>query len=536
MAPILTTPDYDKGLTFLNRQNDSAYFYFNRVVNRSKDSLQIAMDYNNMAICQSDAGDYFGSQESLLTSLHYLHEDREKDQWCLIADNNELGTDNLNLKNYDAAITYYDRAAVLAKDEGSKAIALNNKALSLEKKTQYTEAIAIYESIIGQSKKKKREYARVLTNLAMARWRRDSGYRAAPDLLAALEIRKTEQDEWGLNSSYSHLADYYAVSRPDSALSFARQMYAVAGRLGSPDDELEALRKLILLGPAKEVKPYFVRYQQLQDSLETARNNAKNQFALIRYETEKNKTDNLRLQRENAERKAEVLRQRVIGLGTAFVFVIFMGWAILWYRRRKARTRVEKEVAIRKETERLSQKVHDRMANGLYQLMKEIQYGEGIGKEALVDRIEKLYEQSRDISYNPGGASRHESHSTVAGLLAPFGNTGTKVLLVGNDENLWSGLGPTVRNELLELLRELMINMSKHSGAGNVLVKFDWGGKGLTIRYTDDGVGFPPGFRPGNGLTSTGNRIAAIGGEIIFDRDTPKGVSIRIFVPNDRAT
>jgi signal transduction histidine kinase len=530
---VATTPDYDKGFAFLNRQNDSAYFYFNKVVNSSKDSLQIAMAYNNMAICQSDAGDYYGSQESLLRSLHYLHEGKEKDQWCLVADYNELGTDNLNLKYYDAAIDYYDRVINLVKDEGSKAIATNNKALTYEKKGQNAQAIALYESILTRSKRKKRQYARVLTNLAMARWRQDSGYRAAPDLLLALQIRKGENDEWGLNSSYSHLADYYTSSRPDSALGYALEMYAVTKRIGSPDDEVEALRKLILLGPSKDVKFYFTRYQHLQDSLETVRNSAKNQFALIRYEAEKNKADNLRLQRENAERQAVVVRQQAIELGGALAFVILTGWGLLWYRRRKERMRVEKESAIRVERLQLSQKVHDRVANELYQLMKEMQNGDGIGKEELLDRIDMLYEQSRDISYEPTGDSGDDSHTTVAGLLTPFGNPGTKVLMVGNDETLWEELKPEVKYELMEVLRELMINMSKHSNAQNVLVKFDWERHGLNIQYTDDGVGFPAGYRPGNGLTSTGNRIAALGGRIIFDRNTPTGVSIRIYVPND---
>ena len=39
---------------------------------------------------------------------------------------------------------------------------------------------------------------------------------------------------------------------------------------------------------------YFKRYLKLNDSLETVRNKAKNQFALIQYESEKNRGDFLK--------------------------------------------------------------------------------------------------------------------------------------------------------------------------------------------------------------------------------------------------
>jgi tetratricopeptide (TPR) repeat protein len=301
--PISANPDYKKGVSFLNNRHDSAYYYLNKSATESKDSLQIAQAYNVMAVILSREGDYYGAQEDLLTSLKYLHAERENDQYCLVADYNVLGSTSLNQKNYDAAIGYYDQASHLAKNERSKAVALNNMAVAFQKKGQYAQAAAIYESILIQSKKEKKEFARVLCNLATVRWLQDSNYRAAPDLMMALQIRKEEKDDWGLNSNYAHLADYYMHSRPDSALIYARAMYAVATRLKSPDDEIEALEKLITLSPAKAVKPYFAQYRQLKDSLETARNAAKNQFALIRYEVEKNKSDNLRLLRENARRK-----------------------------------------------------------------------------------------------------------------------------------------------------------------------------------------------------------------------------------------
>jgi len=517
--PAAAGPDYKKAKSFYSKQNDSAYFYFNKFATSSKDSFHVAWAYNYMAIIQQDAGDYYGSQESLLASLRYLREETDTDRYCLTADYNELGNNSLKLNNYISAIDYFDQALRFAKDSTSKVIILNGKAVAFKKMTKYDQAISIYETILGQSKKSKREYARVITNLAIVKWMRDSTYRAAPELHTALNIRKEEKDDWGLNSSYAHLADYYLHTRPDSALRYASAMYAVAQHNGSPDDELEALQKLVMLADPVAVKKYFARYQQLNDSLQTARNGAKNQFALIRYETEKNKADNLRLQKENAEEQGEILWQRISIVGGIIVGV----WLYSWYRRR-ARNR------LRENNLRLSRKVHDEVANGIYRLMMSLIYRK-IGADQTVDELEHLYHKSRDISYDGGGAEDPDLHTAIANLVGSFGAPGVRIGLAGNGPATWVGLGDHIKRELPHILQELMVNMEKHSGATMAAVRFERNATQLVIRYTDDGVGSPEGLRFGNGLTNTENRINGLGGSLTFDRNLPKGLRIEICLP-----
>jgi tetratricopeptide (TPR) repeat protein len=536
VVSITTTPDYKKGLFFFDQQSDSAYYYFNKVVNNSKDSLQIAIAYNSMAVIQAGEGDYFGGQESLLSSLKYLNEQKEDNRYCLTSDYNELGSMNSNLKNYDVAIDYFDRALTLAKDDETKAIALNNKAFAMQQKGEFAKAAAIYESILPKSKKNKKEYARVLCNWASVRWLRDPDYPAAPELLTALEIRRKMNDEWGLNSSYAHLSDYYRRSRPDSALYYSRAMYEVARRLNSPDDQLEALQKLILLGPPGEAKTLFYRYQQLRDSLETARNRAKNQFASIRYDAEKNKTENLRLSRENAERWVEIVKQRVMSVGVTVAFLALSSWGIFWYRRRKRNMELEKQSAIQEDRLQLSKKVHDGVANRLYHLMAEIEYGENMDKEVLLDKIEPLYLQSRDISYEPVEGQDRDFQATLHELMMAFAHPDRKIVLTGNNNAIWEGVGEKGRKELGLVLRELMVNMDKHSRAQNVIIRFEREKEEVRVGYRDDGVGFPPDFRYGNGLTNTENRILGMGGRLIFEQGDPTGLIIRIYLPNKGST
>ncbi|HEY8956262.1 tetratricopeptide repeat-containing sensor histidine kinase [Chitinophaga sp.] len=506
-------------------KDDSAFYYFNEVVSNSKDSLQIAMAYNGMATIQSGAGDYFGSQENLLTSLSYLNEQKADDRYCISSDYNELGSTSLNLKNYDAAIDYYDRALKFAENDDYKLTFLNNKALAYQKIKAFAQAIAIYDSILSKNKKDEKAFARVLSNRARARWLQDSTYQAAPELNEALQIRIKQDDYWGQNASYAHLSDYYANSHPDSALMYADKMYTIARHLNSPDDEIEALQKLILLGPSQTIRQYYKRYQYLSDSVQTARNTAKNQFALIRYDAEKNKIENLKLQKENADKKVQIIQQRLMIYGAAAAMILGVFLVVIWNRKRKQ----QMASRIRDHKLKTSQKVHDVVANGLYRIMTEIEH-HPIEKESLLDKIEDMYERSRDISYEQPEITSTDFQAEIAWLLKAFNTDNTRVVTAGNDKGLWEKVGTNIQKEVKHILQELMINMKKHSGASYVGIRFKQSGNQVEIQYTDNGAGLPPAYSFGNGLTNTENRIKNINGEITFT-NVNKGLKIQISFP-----
>lgn len=513
---IKTNPDYEKADSFYNNGNDSAFYYYNKVVNASADSLTIARAYNSMAIIQSDAGDYFGAQQSLLSSLSFLDESKEDNINCLASNYNELGNTSQNLRNYDAAIAYYRLALKFIKNKDFKLTILNNQAVSYQKKKQYPAAIDIYNSIINDSKGNKKQYARILSNLAKTKWLQDSSYNAAPDLLTAFRIRDEELDPWGLNASYAHLSDYYTVSQPELALQYANKMYAIAHQLASPDDQLEALQKLILLAPAKNAKQYFVRYQYLNDSLQTSRNAAKNQFALIRFDAEKNKTDNLRLQKENAEKKTQI-----IILFATLVALCAIAYIIIRETRNKGK----------RNQLRISKKVHDEVANGIYSIMQKVEHSHYTNDDPLLDDLDIVYEKSRNISYDHQLTNHVDFSEEIRRLLSAFSSDNIKIVMAGNEKESWTNINDNVRHEVKHVLQELMVNMKKHSGAHNVVIKFERQDHSLHIRYADDGIGLQPAFKKGNGLTNTGNRIKDMGGNLTFDTLTAKGLKIYIQIP-----
>jgi signal transduction histidine kinase len=531
-SPLKTgdDPNYLKAKSLLYKQPDSAFYYFNKVATGARNHLDAAFSYNYMAWIQSEAGDYFGAQESLTSALKFLNAHRNEDLQCLSSTYNELGLNSLHLKNCDAAIVYFQQAYQLSKKDKYKLIFLNNQALAYQEKGNYQPALSIYSRIINRVKDRE-TYARILTNMARTKWLADKNYYAAPELLKSLEIRLKVKDRWGQNSSYAHLADYYMETRRDVALFYARSMNRVARQIGSPDDELESLGLLIKLDAPSMAKAYFERYQQLNDSLVSARGAARNQFALIRYEVERNKTENLRLQKENAEKKYQLVVRNALLIAGFVLLIMVIGSGFMWYRKWKKRKEQEKQEAILDTRRKASKDVHDSLSNDIYLLMKRIKHDEALDRSWLLKHTEFVYKRSRNISYEMLADTDEFFPARIGELLKSFGTEDTKVSLVGNDQILWQKVGAEAKLELKLILQELMVNMQKHSQAANVVVKFEIKGNTCLISYMDDGIGITAGTVHQNGLTNTGTRINTIHGRITFGSNEGRGLRIEISLP-----
>ncbi len=523
---------YRKAYQFLNTNRDSAFYYFNKVATGVKDSLQISMAYTNMAIIQLGAGDYFGSQESFLQSLNYLDKGESKNFAALAGTYNELGTLSITLKNYNEAIGFLNRASAFKPDTALSQTILNNKATAYQRKGDYLKALAIYQKLMPVLNKEGEEYARVLTNAAHTQWLLDKSYQPLPQLLHALKIRQQIKDIWGESSSYFHISEYYnALNRDALAYQYAQLMYEKAIALNNPDEKLEALQQCIKTVPLNLTRSYFDRYEKLNDSLQTVRASAKNQFALIRYNIERHKAENLRLQKDNAAKVFQITTQRIILIGVVIVVVIVIFATTFWYRKKLEHQKLEAENRIKEDKLKISKRIHDVVANGLYQVMTKIEHGVHRDEEELLDEIEYLYDQSRDISYDKPPTAAEPFHQQIDSLLKSFISEDVDVCIEGNNAQLWADAGPQLRTDVRMILQELLVNMKKHSGATQVVLRFAESNTQLNINYEDNGKGLPSDFHYGNGLTNTGNRINTAGGDINFANREPKGLLINLSIP-----
>ncbi|MGO4708068.1 tetratricopeptide repeat protein [Chryseobacterium sp. 2TAF14] len=530
---LTSNPNFEKAKKFKNISVDSAFAYFNIAKNdflNKNDSVGAARSLINMAIIQSDTGDFYGSIETSLEADKYL-KTAVKTEFVnnLYSSNyNNLAISSKSLKNYSDAEKYYQNALETTDKPEYKSVINNNigDVLILQNKTD--PAINLLEGLLKT--RDSISYARVLNNLAKAKFLKNTNYNAVPELQEALQIRKTQKDSLGINSSFATLADFFKSKDKTQSLFYAKLMLERAEKNESPDDQLEALQKIIELDEKNYLK-YFNQFQKLNDSTQTARNKAKNQFAIVRYDVEQKNAENQNLKLKDVENEINIIYLS-FGLGISALTLII---GFFWNEKRKKNIRREKEhekqIEVKNTELKYSKKVHDVVANGIYQVMTKIENQNDFNKEQALDELEFVYEKSRDISYENPDSQDEKFHEKISKLVASFKNDEVKTFTVGNQEENWENVTASTQTEIYQIIRELLVNMKKHSKASNVIFKFEKINNLIYINYADNGIGIADELIFKNGLSNTVSRIENINGKITFETKTEKGLKINISFP-----
>ena len=528
---------YEQAYEFLEKNEfDSAFVYFEKarlLYLEKKDSLGVASSLINKAITQADFGDNYGSQESSMRALQYLNPSDSSNFNILSTVYGNLSTVSDNLKQADKSIEYIELAIKYSLDSNNRLVFRNNLALNYIDQKNYKKAIEIFEEIIPLFKPNSTDYARAITNYARIKSTMDTNFNPIPVMQKALKIRKKHNDLWGLNSSYSNIANYYTDKNRDSALHYTQRQFEIAEKIKNPKSKLASIGRTLSLTMDQKEKVFFEDYNRIMDSLELAKTTSKDQFALVRYEVEKYKTNNLNLQNEIDKKQYRLNLQLAIFCMVLIIIGLTSYYIWTLYKRRKVTLELAAENRIKENQLKTSRKVHDVVANGIYRVMAELENKDKIDREELLDRLEIMYDKSRDISYEVEDEAEQEVafHLVVSDLLKSFSNEYRTVLIAGNDQAVWDMCSSNLKINIEEILQELMVNMQKHSRADEVIIRFDYDGSNLLIFYKDNGIGMPEDKKFGNGLSNTENRINNLKGKITFEKQFENGLGINIEIP-----
>lgn len=519
----------DKGYDFYNaNQTDSAYIYLNNAQElaiHEKDSIGASYCLTMMGMIATNYGDHLGAQELTFKAYALLNKkdtaQYKRIESCLY----NLGDISSRLDQYDEAIDFFKQALPYSKTNERTIFIKNAIANAYREKKDYQRAIKIQQEILRNDIDKV-EYARILSNLTYTKWLNNPSYVAETDLLKALSIRLQNNDRRGLNASYSHLADYYENKQPDSALFYANRMYQNATGNKSPDDRLDALQKLVKLSPSTQSKSYFLNYLSLNDSILNARNISKNQFAVIRYQVEKHKNDFLKAEAENTKKQNKIVLQYL----ALALLLLLLGFGYFWYRKRKKTLQQEKELEVKNTEIKYVKKVHDHVANRIYQVMDEIDNRPEMEKEEVADKLEVIYHITRDLSYEASSNKyQNDFAKSLDKMFSSYQSLKVNITIVGNNEQLWADIQENVKSEVFDILQELMTNMSKHSQATEVELQLERNQQSINIIYHDNGIGIQKDAHFGNGLKNTETRIQGISGNITFENNN--GLQINMTFP-----
>ncbi len=526
---------YDTAWDFYEKEvYDSAYVYFNKAYSKfikGNNKHKAAKCLVIMGYISKDQGDWFGSQELNIKAIKLLNPKVKEEKESLSSAYNSLGHSSHELGIYKEAINYYKKAIDFSTEKDVYIINQNNIANSYRYDNQYDKAIKIYQELLKDKTtiENPKEYARITDNLAYTKWLKDNKSNVVNELNKALNIRLKEDDLWGQNASYAHLTDYFSNLDHKKALDYAYKRKEIAFENKSVDDKLEVYQQLILLENPTNAKQYFEAYQKLNDSIQLERNRAKNQFALVRYDSEKNRADFLK-----AEAKNDILKLYIL-IGLLIVLFVF-GYFL--YRKRKQKLeqekvllQKEKVLEVKKTELKYSKKVHDKVANGIYHVMSDIENKSEFNRDEILDKLEVVYEISRDISYDKIDENQQENFAEkLVQLISSYDSEQVKIYLIGNDKELWRNVQDYAKTEVFLVMQELLTNMKKHSEASRVILNFKEENQQIIINYSDDGIGISD-LKPKNGLQNTVSRISNLNGDVIFETENVNGLKIKIKFP-----
>lgn len=510
-------------------ENKKAFLSFSKAENiykQNKDTLNIVSTLIYKAFILNGIGDYYSSNERSAEALNLLSEPR--DSAYLISVYNCLAISETNLKRYSEALKWYTKALNLNSDKQKQITVKNNIADLYTKLKQYSRSIKIYDSLLSDKNLQKNtiDYARIFDNYNYSKWLENNTYNSENNLLHILDVKKELKDIPGQISTHSHLAEYYTLLNTDKALYHTNEKYKLSDSIKNPIDKLESLQSLIEIDNPQNTKKYFKEYKFLNDSIQSSKDDAKNSFALIEYDVEKKENENQQLKLKMAEDDIKTIIRNV-GLGALSLLLI---GGFFWYKRRKKRLKQEQELEVKNTQLKMSKKVHDVVANGLYHMMIDVQNNPEVDKTRILNNIEKMYEESRDISHE--NIAEKDFTLRFISMITSYSCDEQKVLLVGYKESIWENISYNTQLELYYILREILVNMRKHSRAKLASVKFEKDYKSLKIRYTDNGIGINDlNQRKGTGIHNTENRIESIGGDIIFEKNPTGGLIVRITIP-----
>ena len=512
---------------------DSAYYFYSnskKHFSNTKDSIYTSKVLINLSILESDFGSYSISDSTAVQALKYLN-DKEVNLRARVFNCMALNSTYQSL--YKDAISYYNKSIGISKSKGSKIIYKNNIALVFKEQKKYSKSISILEDLLKDTISNQRTKARIIDNLAHTKWLSNSNRHVLKELLLAESIRNEQKDNFGLIASYSHLSEFFNEKNRSRSLFYANKMYEISKKEKSPQDQIEALDKIVNLQTPQKAINYYKESIRLRDSLQTAETKRQYKFAKIKYnyeeeEKQKLKFETLAIENKLVAEREENLKKNVLILGV----VLISGLLFLIYRRKVQHKKRILEESYNTET-RIAKKLHDELGNDIFNTLTKVQNPK-IKTEEIINDLDKIYLQTRAISHqNDSIETGGNFENYFRNLVASYNSDACKIILKDMSSLGLNNLNKDKQIVLYRVFNELFVNMKKHSKASLVVLACKKINNNLEISYVDNGVGFKEDtIILKNGLKNMETRIKTINGTINFENKSNKGLKVKIHFKN----
>ncbi|MEY8862498.1 tetratricopeptide repeat protein [Tenacibaculum singaporense] len=525
---------------------DSAYFYYHQSKDISKklnDSLAVGRRLLSIGLIQKDVKDYLGAEISLIEALKYLEPIKSYQYLERVYNSLGLVSGELNLKH--EALKHYDTAIKINKENKNSVGYLyitNNIGLLYQKQKKHQKAVNFFKKGLAFDSIKHKyptQYALLLENLASSNFLLGNKKNVLQQYNEVLTLRKKLKDYSGLCTTHINISDYYKnLNQTNKALFHANEALQYAQQTQNNKRWLEALKNLSELTKGEESKQYLEEYITLNDSLFQNERRLKNQFAKIRYETDKKEKENVVLKTENQQKQAEILyhkQQKTIGWLAAAVGLLLFGFSVMFYfqRRRKLLYQAQlQQVQVREhERKQIAKSLHDEVAGDLRLLHRKLE------KSNLLEEAQKLdavKENVRNLSHQLSSVSfdKVSFKNQIINLVSDYFDPDFKIKVNGLQNYNWTTVDNSIKRLLYLSARESIQNCKKYAKASTIIINFSVHKKYVHLGIIDDGIGFDTKIsKKGIGLQNLQERIEELNGTLTINSEVGKGTQTDIQIP-----
>ncbi|WP_233883079.1 tetratricopeptide repeat-containing sensor histidine kinase [Tenacibaculum piscium] len=529
---------------------DSTFYYYHKSKNISvalKDSAEIGRRLLSMAIIQVKELDFLGCEITTVEGLKYV--EPLKKYRVLISLYQTLGNALASLKRPKEARAYYHKAQNIAKynkikrkREKNYLNLLNNIGMTYKDQGNYEKAISLFQEGLDTDSleiKYPKNYQSFLGNLSSIYFLQGDTKKAIKGYKIVLEGRKKLKNSYAESFSHAFLTEAYIKNKNYIlAEKHANIGLKLARKTRNNKIVLECLKLLSDLNKGQEAKKYLEEYIQLNDSLFEKERRLKNQFAKIRYETDKKEKENTVLKTENKSKQLEIVyhkQQRTIGrLVAATGLLLFMSSVLFYfYRKRKLlyQAQLERITAREDERQQIAKSLHDEVAGDLRLLHQKLK------KSNLLDEAQKLddvKENVRNLSHQLSSVSfgKVSFKDQVINLVSDYFELNFRISVTGLQENNWEALNDAINRLLYLSIRETIQNCKKHAKASKVIITFVMHKNHVFLQMEDNGIGFDAKInKKGIGLQNLQERIEELNGTLDIKSEVGVGTLTTIQIP-----
>jgi signal transduction histidine kinase len=201
-----------------------------------------------------------------------------------------------------------------------------------------------------------------------------------------------------------------------------------------------------------------------------------------------------------------------------------------------------RRLGLMEERERIARELHDGIIQSLFAVGMGLQGTAMMSSspetaarvEGAVTELDRVIRDLRNYIFGlrPGILADRQLDQALVALGADVATASNISIAVEVDAPLSAALSSR-SHEIVQLTREALSNITRHSGAKHAIVRLTRQGANAVLEIDDDGAGFDA-TRPstGNGLRNMRERAASMGGELHVSSVDGSGTKLRLTLPH----